>query len=72
MPKSNPSKLKLAAPKPVRANMKPLPPTPAPVVLMNAPKWGASSETSPIKNESTIDQLCGLFKQSPRDNSIES
>jgi hypothetical protein len=69
MPKSNPSKLKLAAPKPVRANMKP---TPAPVVLMNATKWDVSSEISPIKNESTIDQFCGLFKQSPRDNSIES
>jgi len=40
--------------------MKPLPPTPAPVVLMNATKWGVSSETSPIKNETTIDKLCGL------------
>ncbi len=54
MPKSNHSKLKLAAPKPVRANMKPLV-APTPVVLMNATKWGLSSEASPIKNDLTID-----------------
>jgi hypothetical protein len=55
MPKSNHSKLKLAAPKPIRANMKPLP-APAPVVLMNATKWGLSSDSSPIKNDLTIEQ----------------
>jgi hypothetical protein len=73
MPKSNHSKLKLAAPKPVRANMKPIVAAPAPVILMNATKWGLSSEASPIKNDLTIDQQIGSIKDGGRrDSSIQS
>lgn len=38
--------------------MKPMNAYAPPVVLMNATKWDLSQETSPIKNENTIEGRC--------------